>query len=111
MGPTADLIMVNESRPTSDEDLELSRQAVTDADLLAIRVTDDDLAGMGLSVEEVLATTGADWVRLRLGPRVLIDLRDDLMLRLGVSKQDLTWLSHAIERAKYGHPRSQTGTD
>lgn len=92
---------------SSTADLDLARMAVTDDDWQTLLVTDEDLASMTPTVEEVLAMTDADWIGLRLTQSVLVRLKDDLMRRLGVSAQDLTWLSRAIERKPYGHTRAQ----
>ena len=91
-----------------DAELDLARTAVTDEDFQAVRVTEEDLARMAPSVEEVLAMTDADWIRLCLPQSVFIRLRDDLMRRVGVRAQDLTWLSRAIERRQHGHTRTKT---
>ena len=91
-----------------DAELDLTRTAVTDEDFQAVRVTEEDLAYMAPSVDEVLAMTDADWIRLRLPLSVLIRLRDDLMRSLGVRAHDLTWLSLAIERNQYGHTGTKT---
>ena len=65
---------------------------------------------MAPSVEEILAMTDKEWAGLRLSPKALLLLREDLTRRLGVSAQDLTWLSRVIERGQHGHTRAQTGT-
>jgi len=93
---------------SSDAELDLVRAAVTDEDFQAVRVTEEDLACMVPSLDEVLAMTDADWIRLRLPLNVLIRLRNDLMRSLGVRAHDLTWLSRAIERNQYGHTGTKT---
>lgn len=98
----------NDPWHSSDAELDLARSAVTDEDFQAVRVTEEDLAGMAPSGEEVLAMTDADWIRLRLPRCVLIRLKDDLIRRLGVRAHDLTWLSRAIERNQYGHTGTKT---
>lgn len=98
----------NNPRHSRDAEIDLARTAVTDEDFQAVRVTEEDLARMAPSFEEVLAMTDADWIRLRLPQSDLIRLRDDLMRRVGVRAQNLTWLSRAIERRQHGHTRSET---
>lgn len=98
----------NDPWHSSDAELDLARSAVIDEDFQAVRVTEVELAGMAPSVDEVLAMTDADWIRLRLPRGVLIQLRDDLIRRLGVRAHDLTWLSRAIERNQYGHTGTKT---
>ena len=93
------------------DETELTQMAVTDADLQAMRVTEEDLECMALDIKDVLAMTDADWMRLRLTRDALIQVRDDLIRRLGLSAQDLPWLSHAIERRQHGYTRAQTGAD
>ena len=109
--PMANAMAPNDSWHLSDAERDLTGMAVADEDWQAVRVSEDDLAVMAPTSEEVLNMTDADWTRLGLVQSVLIRLRDDLMRRLGVCAQDLTWLSHAIERGQHGHTRSQTGTD
>lgn len=109
--PRVDTLWTNDELHLSEVALELSRMAVTAEDLHALRLTEAELAGMAPTMEEVLAMTDDDWVRLRLSPAVLTLLREDLMRRLGVSAQDLTWLRRAIERGQHGHTRAQTGAD
>ena len=105
---TADLIEANDPWHSSDAVFDLARTAVTDEDWNAMGVTEEDLAGMTPSIDQVLAMTDADWIGLRLSQSDLIRLREDLMRRLGVRAQDLTWLSRAIEGRQYGHTRSKT---
>jgi hypothetical protein len=100
----------NNQRHRSDVDLDLLRTSITEEDLHSLRINDADLAGMAPSVEEILAMTDKEWAGLRLSPKALLLLREDLTRRLGVSAQDLTWLSRAIERGQHGHTRAQTGT-
>ena len=55
--------------------------------------------------------SGPPTVQMGLAPGVLINLKDDLMPRLGAGAQDLTWLRRAIEKGQHGHTRAQTGAD
>jgi hypothetical protein len=100
----------NNQRHRSDVDLDLLRTSITEEDLHSLRINDADLAGMAPSVEEILAMTDKEWAGLRLSPKALLLLREDLTRRLGVSAQDLTWLSRVIERGQHGHKRAQAGT-
>lgn len=93
-----------------DENL-LDQMAVADADWQAARLTEGELKSMAPGIEDVLAMTDADWTRLRLTQDALIRVRDDLIRRLGVRAQDLTWLSRAIERRQHGHTGAQTDAD
>lgn len=93
------------------DEIELAQMAVTDADWQAARLTEAELKNMAPDIEDVLAMTDADWMRLRLTQDALIRVRDDLIRRLGVRAQDLTWLSRAIERRQHGHTGAQTNTD
>ncbi len=104
--------------PGADEPLgatldekDLTQLAVTDADWQLVQVTDADLKSMAADIEDVLAMTDSDWMRLRLTQAALIRVRDDLIGRLGVRTQELTWLNRAIERGKHGHKGAQTGAD
>ena len=110
IAPDSDFIGTSGWLHLSAAERELSRMALTEEDLHSLRVRDADLADMAPSGEDILAMTDEDWAGLRLSPKVLLLLREDLMRRLGVSAQDLTWLSRAIERGQYGHTRAQTGT-
>ena len=101
----------NDPWHSSDAELDLARTAVTDEDLQAVRVTEVDLAGMAPPIDEVLAMTDAEWIQLGLAQSFLIRLREDLMRRLGVRAQDLTWLSRAIEREQHGHTGAQADTN
>jgi hypothetical protein len=107
----ADRAGANDRRHQSKEELGLLRMAVTDEELQAIGVTDSDLVALAPTLEEVLAMTDAHWAGLRLSQNALTLLREDLMRRLGVSVQNLSWLSRAIKREQHGHTRSLTGTD
>lgn len=109
--PVLSSLDTNEPLYTAFDEIELTRMAVTDADLQAMRVTEEDLECMALDIKDVLAMTDADWIRLRLTRDALIQVRDDLIRRLGLSAQDLPWLSHAIERRQHGYTRAQTGAD
>lgn len=100
-----------ETLGTAFEERELTQMAVTDADWLSVQVTDADLKSMAADIEDVLAMTDSDWMRLRLTQAALIRVRDDLIGRLGVRTQELTWLNRAIERGKHGHKGAQTGAD
>jgi len=93
------------------DETELTQMAVTDADWLSVQVTDADLKSMAADIEDVLAMTDSDWMRLRLTQDALIRVRDDLIGRVGVRAQELTWLNRAIERGKHGHKGAQTGAD
>lgn len=93
------------------DEIELAQMAVTDSDWQAARLTDAELKNMAPDIEDVLAMTDADWMRLRLTQDALIRVRDDLIRRLRVRAQDLTWLSRAIERRQHGHTGAQTDTD
>ena len=93
------------------DEKELTQMAVTDADWQPVRATEKDLKCMAPNIEDILAMTDADWMRLRLTQDTLILMRDDLICRLGVRAQELTWLNHAIERGKHGHQGAQTGAD
>jgi hypothetical protein len=116
-----DLMIGNEAvrgSPDADEllgatfdETELTQMAVTDADWLSVQVTDADLKSMAADIEDVLAMTDSDWMRLRLTQDALIRVRDDLIGRVGVRAQELTWLNRAIERGKHGHKGAQTGAD
>ena len=110
IAPDSDFIGTSGWLHLSAAERELSRMALTEEDLHSLRVSDADLADMAPSGEDILAMTDEDWAGLRLSPKVLLLLREDLMRRLGVSAQDLTWLSRAIERGQHGHTRAQTGT-
>ncbi|WP_300711170.1 hypothetical protein [Limnohabitans sp.] len=98
----------NNPRHSSNAELDLARNAVTDENWRAVRVSDEELSRMAPSVEDVLGMTDADWIRLRLPQSVLIRLRVDLTRRLGVKAQDLMWLCRAIERNQYGHTGTKT---
>ena len=78
----------NNPRHSSNAELDLARNAVTDENWRAVRVSDEELSRMAPSVEDVLGMTDADWIRLRLPQSVLIRLRVDLTRRLGVKAQD-----------------------
>ena len=95
----------------SEVELALVRMAFTGEDLNAIGFLEADMEAMVLTIEEVMAMTDADWARLRFSQNHLALLREDLMRRLGVSAQDVPWLSRAIERGQHGHKRAQTGTN
>ena len=110
IAPDSDFIGTSGWLRLSAAERELSRMALTEEDLHSLRVSDADLADMAPSGEDILAMTDEDWAGLRLSPKVLLLLREDLMRRLGVSAQDLTWLCRAIERGQHGHTRAQTGT-
>ena len=110
IAPDSDFIGTSGWLHLSAAERELSRMALTEEDLHSLRVSDADLADMAPSGEDILAMTDEDWAGLRLSPKALLLLREDLTRRLGVRAQDLTWLSRAIERGQHGHTRAQTGT-
>ena len=110
IAPDSDFIGTSFWLHLSDAERELSRMALTEQDLDSPRINDADLADMAPSVEDILAMTDEDWAGLGLSQKALLSLREDLTRRLGVSAQDLTWLSRAIERGQHGHTRAQTGT-
>ncbi len=109
--PTTDPLAANNPWHWRAAELDLAHMSVKEEDWQEMRISEDELVAMAPTVDEVLTMTDADWRRLRLPQGVLSRLRDDLMRRMGVCAQDLTWLSRAIERGQDGHPRSQTGTD
>ena len=121
MSSKGDLMIGNEAvrgSPDADEllgatfdETELTQMAVTDADWLSVQVTEEELKSMAPDIDDLLTMTDADWMRLRLPQEALIQVRGDLIRRLGVSAQELTWLNRAIESGKHGHKGAQTGAD
>lgn len=109
--PVRRSLNANELLGVAFDQIELTQMAVTDADWQEVRVTEGDLKSLAPDIEDVLAMTDADWMRLRLTQDALIRVRDDLIRRLGMRAQALTWLSSAIERRQHGHTGAQTDTD